>query len=314
MVLHPTKLVSSDVPTCLRCWGGREAYTAAELEKTGGVLARLLDRGAVRGTLLRDERGEPVAHGLCAFVTERFAEAFLAAPHALVDKRLLLREPDAILARDADIAERNAGGGLQMVAFNQSAAHTLARDVYDAVVPSLVRAFFDLHRGYRLARIINENTHRLSIEDVGQNPAFASRQRLDYVTTGGATAQALLAVIDRSQALERRSLLMPMFAYTPPVVCFTPSERQLLRVAVEGATDRELAERLATPVTSIKARWKRIQARMTERAPLTLPTRDDRLDLQTRGTQVRHVILEFVRAHPEELTPFPTTGFRQPDR
>lgn len=305
MDVHPTRLVSSDIPTCLRFWGGREAYTPAELEQTGTVLLQLLQNGGVRGTMLRDQRGNPVAHGLCVFVTERFADDYLAAPHALVGKRLLLKDADAILVRDADIAARNADGGLQMLAVNQGGGERATTGGgYDAVVAAMVKAFFELHRGYRLARIINEVTQAVSIADVGRSPAFAVRQVFDYATTGGGTAQSLLAAIDRAEALERRSLLMPMFSYTPPTVCFSSAERHLLRVALEGATDRELAERLGIPVSSVKARWKRIQTRVAERAPVVLPTRDDRVELTTRGAQVRHRILQFVRERPEELTPY----------
>lgn len=305
MHLNPTSLLPSDIPGCLRLWGARDAYTAGELEQAGARAAHLLKNGHARGTLLRDADGRPVAHGLCVFVTESFADRVLAAPHALVGKRVLVSEPDAIVTHDADIAAANAGAGLHMLVVNQGGEEFVTvGDAYNSVVAGLVRAFFELHRGYRLARIVNEVTQEVGIRDVGGSDAFASRQTFEYVTPTGTAARTLLATITRDEAIARRSLLMPMFAYTPPTVLFAPGERELLRAAVEGATDPELAERLRIPVSSVKARWRRIHLRVAQHAAGQLPVREGGLVGPTRGSQVRHVILRFVREHPEELTPY----------
>ncbi len=304
MPLRSFSLKGSEIPSRLRFWGGHRGYAETELKRAGEVLARLLDAGWARGVLLKDADGRPVAHGLSVFVSEAFADRFLAAPHALPSKRLLLEEPHEILQSEYEIGRRNATIGLQMLVVDQGGDESaLTPAAYDAIVGELVMQFAVIHRGYRLARIINELTVDRSIDDVGASNVFARYETCAYTTTSGAPARSLIAVIDREQAVARRSLVMPMFAYVPPRVFFTSAERDLLTMALDGhVTDGDLASELGMSPSGVKARWRRIAQRIEDRLPELLQSRAHNDGEGVRGAQVRHVILQFLREHPEELT------------
>lgn len=306
MTLRSIRLKASDVPTCLRFWGGRPGYSETEIERVGPVLERLLDAGWARGVLMKDGAGRPVAHGISVFVDEAFADRFLASPHALPSKRLLLAESQSILQSELEIGRRNAGHGLQMLVVDQGGNdELLTPEAYEAIVGEMVVQFALMHRGYRLARIINELTVDLSIADVGANPAFERYEYCDYTTSAGAPARSLIAVIDRDEAMAKRSLVMPMFLYTPPRVFFTATERKVLAVALDGfVTDPDLADALGASQSSVKASWRRIAQRFEERLPGLLPSRAESEGSGVRGGQIRHFILQYLRDHPEELTPY----------
>jgi len=85
---------------------------------------------------------------------------------------------------------------------------------------------------------------------------------------------------------------------------FTTAEQTLLGEALAGFTDETLSGRLAIPLSAVKARWSRIQDRVARTAPelfKDVPVAPDRLG---RGVQTRHLILQYVRDHPSELTPY----------
>jgi hypothetical protein len=96
-----------------------------------------------------------------------------------------------------------------------------------------------------------------------------------------------------------------MFLYSPPRILFTAAEQALLRLSLRGSTDRAMSDDLGIPLTAVKARWNRIHARVMAQLPdlfagVSLPDRG-----RTRGTQFRHLILDYVRDNPSELTPHP---------
>jgi hypothetical protein len=94
-----------------------------------------------------------------------------------------------------------------------------------------------------------------------------------------------------------------MFAYSPPHLFFTSAEQQVLSEALRGVTDDTISARLGVPLSTVKARWNRIQDRAIRLEPdlfsdVPLPSH------RGRGVQTRHRVLQYVRDHPSELTPY----------
>jgi len=84
-----------------------------------------------------------------------------------------------------------------------------------------------------------------------------------------------------------------------PQIAFTPSEQELLEVALEGADDAAAAKSLFVSVAAIKRRWAGIFERVAAIRPDLCPPADG-----ARGIQKRQRVLTYVRNHPEELRPF----------
>jgi hypothetical protein len=115
--------------------------------------------------------------------------------------------------------------------------------------------------------------------------------------------RSLLGTVTREQAAARTSPMLALFAYSPPRLHFTPAEQRVLSEALGGAVDETLSARLGIPLSAVKARWTRIQERVVRYAPeLVAAVRHGRG--YGRGNQRRHLILNYVRDHPSELTPY----------
>src|SRR5687767_6843133 len=120
--------------------------------------------------------------------------------------------------------------------------------------------------------------------------------------------------MDRARAAARKTPFLPMFLYTPPQVLFTPAEKELLRAALNGAPDEVISERLGIPVSAVKGRWHRIHQRAADRIPELFQQTPALVGDGYRGRQIRHVILEYVRDNPSELTPYARLPRFRPQR
>jgi DNA-binding NarL/FixJ family response regulator len=93
----------------------------------------------------------------------------------------------------------------------------------------------------------------------------------------------------------------PFVERTAPILDFTPSQKRLLAAALHGAETTELAEALCRTPAAIKRTWTGIFEKFIRHNPALLPATEGSL----RGQQKRHKVMTYIRAHPEEMRPFP---------
>jgi hypothetical protein len=240
---------------------------------------------------------------MTTFAAKGVIDRYLQDPHPHLGKRLLLGAYDpqsrAVLDRDR-IAECNAGRGLQLIVVNTGidpAAHEP-----DNVLGRLIAAFFDTHRGYRIARIVNEVFGEIAISIVVNSGSYEITRIFD-LPTRGQPLRCLVGTLTREQAAASKNPLHAMFAYSPPRLRFTRAEQQLLSEALAGITDDTLSARLGIPLTAVKSRWMRIQDRASHAAAELFRDVPEAAH-GGRRVQTRHLILHYVREHPAELTPY----------
>ena len=312
MHITAIELTADNLPRCHALWADRGAYGDREFALAMNSARRLLmEECAVGSIVLDDDR--PRAYCLTAAVTESFADRYLRDPYPHLGKDLLLLRSAgnrrAILTR-REIAERNAGAGLQLAVLSSNVDD--ASPDRESVLGVAMQAFGEIHRGYRTARIINEAFGEHAIQALVASGCYDVRHM--FAPPPGATARSVVGVLTREDARARPHPMLPLFVYSPPRVRFTPGEQRLLRAALLGGTDDALSARLGIALSSVKARWTRILQRAGSRVPglfdeVPMPQRANR-----RGTQIRHLILAYVRANPSELTPFATSANGCPPR
>lgn len=285
-------------------WGDRPTYTNTEWHAAVTVLSRLLIEGsAVGGVVMRGPQLQ--AFGVSLFVECDCIDAFLARPTPQFGKSLLLSTHqncgrDPILDRRR-IGLANASNGLDTLIVSAN----YHRDVENAqlVLGQLIASFIGVHEGYHLSRIVNEVHGSHAVEFAAGLRSFDEHHRFDDV--GGVPGlPSVTMTLTRGQAIERKDSLLPVFSYVPPRIGFTEAEQQLLRVARQGWPDNLLADSLGLPLTTIKARWLRIRQRVLLRYPELFASLKGTHSPGARGVQHRHLILEYVRQHPAELTPY----------
>jgi len=304
-------LTSATVARSVSLWPDLAVYSPAELKQVLGVLRRLLVKRCARGAVITVD-GVPRACGLSAFVRAEVLDDALAHPTPLLTKRLLLaasgrRNPSPFLD-DIEIARGNARGGLHLLIMQ---AHVDAGAGHlDMLFGRLTRAFYRLHDGYRLVRVVADYVGPMAV-GVAKGGEFEVVREFERIAPDINIPSALVTLTPE-RAAARSNTTIQMFAYHPPRILFTPREQDLLRCALDGSPDDIIAGRLGVKLSSVKAGWTRVLQRAVRMAPelfhgVPLPKQSHR-----RGAQTRHLVLAYVRANPSELTPYLREAARPP--
>jgi hypothetical protein len=123
-----------------------------------------------------------------------------------------------------------------------------------------------------------------------------------------------LFVVTRDDAMAvTGSIGAIVFSHREPILGLRLSEQQLLTAALKVSTDEELARELRLKLPTVKKRWASAFERISLTKPDLIPTSDRSANCQTRGRQKRHLLLAYVRQHPEELRPYLAKGQGGPE-
>lgn len=171
----------------------------------------------------------------------------------------------------------------------------------------LHRGFAIFWRGYNLKEVLVETT--------GPNARCEAMCAGFQVLTSYEEFQkshpespcACLLHLTRQMVLDQHGWLVNGgFAYQKPQFGFgfTLREQEMLRWALTGADDAELARMLCLSIWMIRKRWQDIYQRVEEQAPDLLPHAGDAkcgAQARGRGAEKRGALLRFLDARPEEL-------------
>lgn len=119
------------------------------------------------------------------------------------------------------------------------------------------------------------------------------------------TESGLTYATEESAVASGNAMLARLLGYCPPRLGFTSAQREILRLACEGYTDREIADRLEVNVDAVKKRWSGMYRRACQCFPDLLPKSPD----SGRGQEKRRALLAHLRDRPEEMEPFEQSGF-----
>jgi hypothetical protein len=228
---------------------------------------RLFDEQAIIGAVIEDcQPGIPgtiIAFGADVFVTDGFMAEARAGHEPGVTDRLIRRELydklTPILRLDA-IARANAGAGLNVIIIHNGLPELPPSGSMQVIGFKFQEAFAWAHQGYRIKEILHEVWDETDREWV----RALQKLRADYSHFYGKSScvprvRPYLFGITREEALENTgSITAPLFLYTPPRFQFAQGARELLAMALEGATDVELAKSLSISLPAIKMRWRAI--------------------------------------------------------
>lgn len=285
-----------------------------------GLLRQLIASPASTPTVFEESdwaqaRIESFACGL--FLRDEVIEDYLAAPYPGLVSAVLagLLDGRRLLLTLGEIRRANAGDGLTVALFPIPLGH---HGWDDAEVGQLRRlapqAMVRAIGGYRLraiyyeaftdevARYIQAGGHRL-LNDFSALAGTGflrpdSRPRMLRLTRADLPPGAM-------------SVASQMFDPPRPVLGLTPAEQRVALKALDGATDRALAEVLGLSGETVHARWRSIYERLSHVIP-TARTPAPRDSGAPRGVERRRAAIEFLRQNMHELRPF-ENGARSPN-
>ncbi|MGE3508684.1 MAG: hypothetical protein AB7N65_07350 [Vicinamibacterales bacterium] len=301
----------ANLDACRPLWGDRAAWRAADFERMLERVRRWLACDRARGRLLRDEHGRPRAFGVSVFVSPAVADRLATTTSPQLGRQLLEDEAcDASVLGPREVARGNAGAGLQLLVVNQGYDDSgLHDDEWATLLGQLIHAFLETHTGFRVSRAIIETFGRRGVAFVAES--WPGVTCADVVTVDGLRLPSARWTVTQASAERQGGGLLPLFLYRPPTLGLSHAERVVLAAALTFGTDTAIAEALRLPLATVKGRWSRIFRRVAS-TPI-----GDRLSASKaadrRGPQSRHILLEYLRRNPWELTGYDRSGKTMPE-
>ncbi len=221
-------------------------------------------------------------------ITERVYRALLAGESPILSGR--------------ELARANSGAGVDVCIL-----HFCERpvDLFSPIGQQLLAmghaAFRDAHLGYHIRAIVHE-----TFRPVHKALQLASGMTQIHEFSAPGTDDCTDARPSVQVGMTRRqSLAEPagspislLFRSELPRFFFAASERRVLRAALSGRSDADIAEQLGVTRDAIKKTWRNVFARVDHAA-----NGDGHVAAQQTAHRRRR-LLEYVRQHPEELRPF----------
>jgi DNA-binding CsgD family transcriptional regulator len=307
----------SDFDLSASLLAGRLAYTPDVVAELPGVWTLLLEDHAMNAVVFENRSGsgslEFLAFGVSVFVTDAWAAAAGSGAEPYLTARTLRAEledgPSPIL-RLRDI-ERRPDASLNIVILHYGEAPSLEPDLARALRYRVLQEFLRTNCGYRIAEVMQEVWDEIDPEFLHEGWGNVRTDYASYFAVRGEplpppAQRPYLVGLSREEALrEPGDLMAPLFIHTPARLSFSPAEKRVIRKALPGRTDSELAEELHIALPTVKSHWRSIYRRVHRADPDLFGSARARSSGggRLRGKEKRRRLLEYVRRHPEELCP-----------
>jgi DNA-binding CsgD family transcriptional regulator len=313
---------ASDIPAIVETFDGRNALPLETRLRQAlpALLRQLMSSQACTFTVFEDEdwQGPQVvsfAAGL--LVRDAVIEAYLAAPEPRLVASILASVLDGgspLLTLD-EIRHANSGDGLQLVLF----PIPLGRMNWDD--PQLVelrrlapQALLRSIGGYRLRAIYYE----VFTDEAAAYIEVAGYRRLhDYSAQAGTgiltrdCRPCMLRLTCADLPPAAMSMASQMFNPPPPRLGLTLAEQRVALRALDGASDRSIAESLGLSGETVRSNWRSIYRRLSSVLGV-LDAQTRRPGSGARGYEKRRVAVEYLRQNLHELRPSLATAQRGP--
>ena len=243
--------------------------------------------------------------GASAFVADGFVDGFLEARRSYLDAALYesIVDGSSPVLSEEQIRDANAGDGLTLVVFNFGLRdHDLSNPVTGRVLQMGGTAFYSLHAGYRLKTIVSEVFGNQAVQYMQAGGFQLQDTGVEPVAEADVTTPRLFALRREWVRPAFINPLSSLFYPSTPRIGFSRTEQRVLMHALLNRSDAEIAEELGLSLDAIKKTWRRVYERVSRLVPYVIDG-DRRSDDGSRSIEKRRHVLEYLRAHLEELRP-----------
>jgi hypothetical protein len=244
-----------------------------------------------------------LAFGVSAAVEAARFEAICTNRAPFVAKSLLdeWRSGGNPFLDEASFASANANDGLHFLVIHNGVAETLYPSL-PAALSVLSESFIEQHGGCNMRALLHESfgVPRQFALDLGvtiTDYAPEYEPRLPDIPKDRVPAYIISMTRDEAERRPGNLALHQIFLrFTPPRCRLRAQDRRILRYALEGTPDEEIADVLNIAAGTLKKRWAEIYTAMEPVTGITPGFGNGR-----RGGEIRRHVLRYVREHPEEL-------------
>ena len=255
--------------------------------------------------------------GVSVFVSDDFVREMKVHPGFWfgpeLQKRIL--KGDSPILSDSQFRDANSRGGLNLVVWEGCIRPEF--ETNSEIQRHVIGRFIEEHRGFLLKEIIGSQIEsaerfRWTLQTGGMlwNPRTGQYTKSLEKNPNEIIKKPHLVGVTREIELARSeswaaSWVGTLFDYHPPHCSFSRSEQRMLLMALEGETDKELAQKLGVSVSTVKKMWVSVYRRVYAHLPEVMPnaSQPDEVTIQ-RGKEKKRRLLTYLRDHLEELRPF----------
>lgn len=279
------------------------------------TVADLIEREAINGSGIFDsaQKGRCISFGLSCFLREEAVDAYMADPRPYMNLRLLeeARQGDFTnILLPSEVAPRNAGDGLDLFVLEWCQAtydfsDPFAHQLLNLIIPEYIR----LHQSFKIRRSFHETEVALGhIQESGLNKRLFDVFPQDpwSMSDVGPGPRAVYGLTkEDALKLPGVGVAKTIFGYTEPRFGFRPREQKILKAALAGATDVDIAEQLGISRDGVRNHWNAIYARVADVDPhlLESPGAAARSSSK-RGSEKRRRLLAKLAGQTQELRPY----------
>jgi hypothetical protein len=190
--------------------------------------------------------------GSALFVSPEFMERELCNPRLGINSRIIasIAASESVALTYDQVARADAGGGLNVVFLSPCWWKTFGPAEFAEMMRLSASSCAEALAGYRLRRVVVELTGEMA-RALESTHAGGWRVIRDFPEAD----RALTIMTKEDSHTVAASIANTLFHYVEPVLGLRASDQQLLGVALEGATDPEVAAKLTLTVPAVKKRW-----------------------------------------------------------
>lgn len=251
------------------------------------------------------------------FVSDQFVQDALSGGQPWLNRQAadVLPDGSSPLLTPAEVDRANPNSGLTTLVTRWGRALALEGSEEEVRVQRYASdEFLKLTRGHQfreiLLEVIGTDARRRAVEaGFSVRNDYADFTRQMRCPWRDSERPYLMGVTREEAAARESTLISQFFLYTVPRLGLPSNHRELLRAALRGLTDEQIAGTLYVSAATVKKWWSDIYRYVEERDPGILPSKaagsDRRKNGQVgrRGPEKRGRLLHYLRDHLEELAP-----------
>ena len=167
------------------------------------------------------------------------------------------------------------------------------------------KTLFQSMRGYHVQSLYREVGLDESVQWLQNGGMKIVERAASDLSRSASWEDPILMRVTREDAeREPGSRMASMFVEYQPIFGLKSNFRELVAVALNGSTDKQIAEHLSLSVPAVKRRWERLYVHIEASYPeLWRSWAGESVD-SARGSERRRHLLNYFRDHPEELRPW----------
>jgi len=295
--------VAADLELCLErqpdAWGDEIVGRARALDVWKDLLrSRSLISGVIE-TISPGGAPRILGFGSSVFVTPEFVDLEILNPRPGINSRIIagVEAGKSVVLGQRDIARGNGGNGLDAIFLSSVWWNTSNAVEFSEMMMASAGSCVEAHAGYRIRSVMvelsGEQTRALGAGIAG----------FDVIKEFRDVDRALLRQRKEDAAGVSTNVSNLLFQYREPRLHLRNPDQRILIGALRGTTDQELSIEFGVSVPAVKKRWRSIFVNVEDRMPELFGSYIAAADGK-RGLQRRHLVLSYMREHPEELRPF----------